>query len=114
MAKKTGTKAAGKKVETDQYFEGMEPPKIAELDRLMKALADAKVQVDVAATELELAEDRLQKAFHKNAEKLEKDVSGNLRYLCKAMQMIATLKVKEAQEVVKLKEAPRAKAPAAE
>lgn len=109
MAKKTTTKAAGSKVETDQYFEGMEPPKISELDRLMKALADAKTQVDLAGTELEIAEDRLHKAFKKNAEKLEKDAQGNLRYLCKSMQMIATLKVKEAQEVVKLKEAPRPK-----
>lgn len=103
------TKKAPAKTEVDQYFEGMEPPKIAELDRLLKAREDAKAQLAASETEMEIAEDRLQKAMHKNAEKLEKDAKGNLRYLCKTMMLIATIDVKEAKEVIKVKSAPKDK-----
>lgn len=112
MAKKASTKAAPARAETDQYFDGMEPPKIAELDRLMKALQEAEVALDVAKEQLDLAGDRLNKALKKNADNLERDAHGNIRYLCKAMQLVAVLEVKEAKEHVKLKKAPRAVAPA--
>ncbi len=114
MAKKATTKKAPVRAETDQYFEGMEPPKIPELDRLMKALTEAEVQQLAADQEVEVAKDRLNKGLKKNADLLEKDAKGDLRYLCKPMQMIATLEVKEAKEVLKLKKAPKAKAAAAE
>lgn len=112
MAKAKSNKAQAR-AETDQYFEGMEPPKITELDRLLKAREDAKSQLAAAEAEMELAEDRLSKSMHKHAEKLEKDAKGHLRYLCKPMQLIATIDVKEAKEVIKVKSAPKAKAPSA-
>lgn len=103
-------KKAAAKAEVDQYFPGMEPPKIAELDRLLKAREEAKAQLAASQIEMEIAEDRLAKAMHKNAEKLEKDARGHLRYLCKSMMLIATIDVKEAKEVIKVKSAPKDKA----
>jgi hypothetical protein len=114
MAKKATTKAAEARTETDQYFEGMEPPKIAELDKLIAANEEAKAQVEAAKEELEMAEGRLVKAMYKHLESLDRDAKGNARYLSKAIQKVATLTVDEPKEKVKIKSAPRAKSPAVE
>lgn len=111
MAKKaTKTEAAPVRTETDQYFEGMEPPKIAELDKLIADHEDAKAQAEAAKEELEMSEGRLVKGMYKHLEGLERDAKGNARYLSKTIQKIATLTVDEPKEKVKVKSAPRAKA----
>lgn len=114
MAKKAATRSTGKKPEENQYFEGMEPIVLPKIEKAIREVEAAKVGLESAKERLETAEASLQRAMHEHADTLGTNASGHKRYLSPKLEIVAILEVKESTEKVKLKKAPKAKAPVAE
>lgn len=105
--KKPATKRAPRRVEVDQYFEGMEPPKIAEIDRAVIKLEEAKQTLSAAKDEVVAAEEKLHSLMNTHHDALEKAANGRPRYLAKELQLIVVLT--QASESVKVKKMPKVK-----